>query len=230
MPSTQHGVAERLDAVRARIARACHRAKRDPSSVMLVAVSKGHAPLRIKEAYDAGQRVFGENYAQELATKATALADLRDILWRFIGHLQRNKAKLVVPMVHSVDSVDSARLAQTLDGQAKSCTKHLKMLIQVNVGGEGQKAGCDLQDLDATVQAIRGCDHLSLEGFMTIPPLHTDPEATRPHLVRLRDLAAKYALPELSMGMSDDLEVAIEEGATIVRVGTAIFGPRHKDV
>lgn len=230
MSLTEHDVAARLQAVRQRIARACQSAGRDPGSVALVAVSKGHGPAVVKEAYDAGQRVFGENYAQELATKATALAQCLGVSWRFIGHLQRNKAQLVVPMAHSVDAVDSIRLAKALDGQASRCGKRLNVLIQVNVAGEAQKAGCSVDDLDAVVDATRACDHLKFDGFMTIPPFDANPEAARPHFARLRTLAAKYASAELSMGMSSDLEVAIEEGATIVRVGTAIFGPRSKDV
>ncbi len=193
---------------------------------MLVAVSKGHGAEKIQAAYDAGQRVFGENYAQELADKASLLERHGDVAWRFIGHLQRNKAKLVVPMVTSIDSVDSTRLARALDRQAAQIDRRLEVLVQVNVAREPQKSGCVPEDLESVVTVIQGCTHLDLRGLMTIAPLEEDPEAARAHFERLRELSAEFSLPELSMGMSDDMEIAIEEGSTIVRIGTAIFGPR----
>lgn len=216
-------LAERLAAVRERIASACARAGREPEDVQLVAVSKRHPPEAIREAYALGQRVFGENYVQEMVDKADALADLEDLRWHFIGHLQRNKAKHVARVHALVETVDTPRLAAEL---AKRAEGTLPVLAQVNVGAEDQKSGCAIEELPALIDAIRSHDALALRGLMTIPPFGRDPEQTRPHFVKLRELAAAHGLREVSMGMSADLEVAIEEGATIVRVGTAIFGPR----
>lgn len=217
-------VAERLASVRARIEAAVAAAGREPGSVRLVAVSKRHPPEAIREAHAAGQRIFGESYAQELEAKAAALADL-DLEWRFIGHLQRNKAKVVVGAGAGVDSVDSRRLASALHKRASGEGAVLGVRIQVNVAGEAQKSGVDPAELDSLVAHVGGLDALRLEGLMTIPPAG-DPEDARPHFRALVAHAARHGLPVRSMGMSSDLEVAIEEGATEVRVGTAIFGPR----
>lgn len=219
-------VPARLGAVRERIARACERAGREPSSVRLVAVSKVHGPEMIRAAYDAGQRDFGENYVQEMVGKARALAELRDLRWRFIGHLQRNKAKHVVEVARAVETVDSTRLAEALDRRARAQGARLEVLLQVNVGGEARKSGCAPGEVDALVAAVRGLEALELRGLMTVPPHTGDPEGARPFFRTLRLLAERHALAELSMGMTHDLEVAVEEGATIVRVGTAIFGAR----
>jgi hypothetical protein len=194
--------------------------------VSLVAVSKKHPPEAIREAYGAGQRLFGENYVQELVDKAGALSDLPELRWHYVGHLQRNKAKHVARLGAFVETVSSARLAAELDKRAAAEDRGLPVLIQVNVGGEAQKSGCSVDELGTLVDEVRARRHLDLRGLMTIPPLGAEPEASRPHFARLRELAALHGLTELSMGMSGDLEVAIEEGATIVRVGTAIFGPR----
>lgn len=217
----------RLAAVRERIARACERAGRAPSSVRLVAVSKVHGPRMIRAAYDAGQRDFGENYVQEMAAKARSLGDLPGLRWRFIGHLQRNKAKHVVEVARAVETVDRVRLAEELDRRARARGLRLEVLLQVNVGGEAQKSGCAPDEVDALVASVRGLESLDLRGLMTVPPHTDDPEGARPYFRSLRALAERHALPELSMGMTHDLEVAVEEGATIVRVGTAIFGERQ---
>jgi len=148
-------IASAIDHVRQRIDRSCERAGRDPGSVQLVAVSKGHPEEVIRAAYDAGMRVFGENYAQELAAKASALSDLRDIRWRFIGHLQRNKIKLIEGARATVDTVDSARLAQALSTRALASGTELEVLLQVNVGGEAQKSGCTPDEVPALVEAVR---------------------------------------------------------------------------
>lgn len=229
-------VAERLDAVRARIASAARAARRDPASIRLVAVSKTKPPELIREAHAAGQRDFGENYVQELAQKAEALVDLPDVVWHFIGHLQRNKAKQVVRIARVVHTVDSPRLAQELgrrvaEWRAESPGRErLRVLVEVNVGGEAQKSGCRPGDLAAVLQAIAEQPALHAVGLMTVPPHTDDPAGARPffdELVRLRDAhGGAELLPELSMGMTHDLEHAIHAGATVVRVGTAIFGER----
>ena len=219
-------IASAIDHVRQRIDRSCERAGRDPGSVQLVAVSKGHPEEAIRAAYDAGMRVFGENYAQELAAKASALSDLRDIGWRFIGHLQRNKIKLIEGARATVDTVDSARLAQALSTRAGASGSDLEVLLQVNVGGEAQKSGCAPDEVPALVEAVRVLPNISLRGLMTVAPHLDEVEATRPFFAALRGLAEAHGLPELSMGMTHDLEQAVAEGATMLRIGTAIFGPR----
>jgi pyridoxal phosphate enzyme (YggS family) len=219
-------VADGLERVRVRIASACARAGRDPSEVALVAVSKVHPAAAVREAYEAGQRLFGENYVQELVDKAEALSGLPGLAWHFIGHLQRNKAKAVVEIGALVETVDSVRLAAELDRRAAAVSRTVPVLLQVNVAGEAQKSGCRPEDLFALVSEVRALPHLELRGLMTIPPLGEAPEASRRHFAMLRALAAEHGLRELSMGMSADLEAAVEEGATIVRVGTAIFGER----
>lgn len=220
------GVAARLAAVRARIDAACARAGRDPSGVELVAVSKTQPAEAVRAAYVAGQRVFGENYVQELVAKAAALSDLDGLRWHFVGHLQRNKAKDVAGVARCVETVDSPRLAEALAKRVSPGMPPLEVMLQVNVGGEVQKSGCAPEELPALIDAVRAAPSLSLRGLMTVPPFGESPEASRPHFRALRALAERHGLSELSMGMSADLEVAIEEGATIVRVGTAIFGAR----
>ncbi len=224
-------LAERLAGVHARIERAAVAAGRDPATVRLVAVSKTHGPEAVREAYSAGQRVFGESYAQELVDKAARLADLGDIEWHFIGHLQTNKARLVARTAHVVHTVDTTVLARELGKRAEAARegRRLPVLVEVNVGGEAQKAGTSPADLEEVLQAVVAQGSLLLRGLMTMPPAG-DPSAARrvfETLVSLRNLHGGAArLPELSMGMSDDLEIAVACGATLVRVGTAIFGPR----
>jgi pyridoxal phosphate enzyme (YggS family) len=215
-------VAANLRDVRERIVRAAERARRDPASIALVAVSKLHEAAAIRAAYSAGQRRFGENYVQELEGKASELAALDEIEWHFIGHLQRNKVRSVLRAHPVVHTVDSTRLATEL-AQRAAGDERVRVLLQVNVAREPQKSGIAPEELDALVSQVRGAPTLELRGLMTIPPEAGDP---RPHFRALRELAAKHALTELSMGMSADLDAAIEEGSTIVRVGTAIFGAR----
>jgi PLP dependent protein len=221
-------VVEGLAAVRARIAAACARAGRSASDVRLIAVTKRHGPEAIRAAYAQGQREFGENYVQELAEKARALGDLPDLQLHLIGHLQRNKLKDLLRLgegLRSIDTVDSARLAEALAERAAVSGRTLEVLIQVNPAGETQKSGVAEADLGALVVAVRALPALKLTGLMSIPP-NVEPEQRRAHFRRVRELARSFELSELSMGMTDDLEQAIEEGATQVRVGTAIFGER----
>jgi pyridoxal phosphate enzyme (YggS family) len=224
-------IAERLTEVRARISRAARDAGRDAGEIRLVAVSKTHGAALIREAYAAGQREFGENYVQELTRKADELRDLPGIAWHVIGRLQRNKCKLVVPLAALVHSVDSIRLAREL-GKRAAADNPLSVLVEVNVGGEAQKTGCAPAELGGLLEAVAAEPALSLRGLMTVPPHTDDPAGARPffdELVRLRDQhGGAERLPELSMGMTHDLEHAIVAGATIVRVGTAIFGERPR--
>ena len=219
-------IASAIQRVRLRIERACERAGREQGSVQLVAVSKGHPEEAIRAAYDAGMRTFGENYAQELAAKASALSDLQDIRWRFIGHLQRNKIKLIEGARATVDTVDSVRLAQAISTRAATRATNVEALLQVNVGGEAQKSGCTPEEVPQLVEAVRVLPNVTLRGLMTVAPHLDDVEATRPFFAALRELAEAHGLPELSMGMTHDLEQAVVEGATMLRIGTAIFGPR----
>ncbi len=213
-------VAASLARVREQLARAADRAKRDPASIALVAVSKLHDASAIRAAYDVGQRLFGENYVQELDEKARALASLPDLAWHFIGHLQRNKVKTVLAAHPVIHTLDSERLATEIGQRADT---NVGVLIQVNVAREPQKSGVAPEELDALVAYVRAIEKLDLRGLMTIPPEGQD---ARPHFRALRELAERHALRELSMGMSADLDAAVEEGATLVRIGTAIFGAR----
>ena len=193
----------------------------------LLAVSKTKPEAMIREAYAAGQRDFGENYVQELCAKAAALADLPDLRFHLIGPLQRNKAKQIVSVASLVHTVDRASLAEELSKRAAAAGKTLRVLLEVNVSGEASKAGCAPSEAPALAAAVRSSPGLALAGLMTIPPDTDDRELARPYFRSLRELRDAIGdLPELSMGMSHDFEIAIEEGATIVRVGTAIFGSR----
>lgn len=222
-------VAEGLAKVRDRIARAASAASRDPAHVKLVAVSKTKPASAVREAYEAGQRDFGENYAQELVDKAAQLADLVDLRWHFIGHLQSNKARFVAPLAYMVHTVDGPSLARELGKRAAAHGRErLPVLVEVNVGGEAQKHGSAAAELRDVLAAVDAEPALHLRGLMTIPP--NDLEGARrafEALASLRELHGGAArLPELSMGMSDDLELAVAAGSTLVRVGTAIFGSR----
>ena len=225
-------VVENLRAVRQRIATACTDAGRAAEDVTLIAVSKTQPSAAIREAYLAGQRDFGENYVQELVRKAEELADLRDLRWHLIGHLQRNKARLVAARITVLHTVDSSELALELGKRraASGETTPLQVLVEVNIGGEAQKHGAQPAELGPLLSSIEQQAELSLRGLMCVPPFTEDPAGARPYFERLRQLRDAHGgaarLPELSMGMTSDLEHAVAAGATLVRVGTAIFGPR----
>jgi PLP dependent protein len=219
------GLAERVARVRERVAEAARRAGRNQTEVTLIAVSKTHPPELVREAHRAGLTAFGENYVQELRAKQTALADIADLAWHFVGGLQRNKAKEVVGRVALLHALDGVPLAEALSRRAPAGVVQ-DVLVEVNVGGEASKAGVAPADLPALLGALPAFPGVRCRGLMAIPPPALRPEDNRPHFRALAALARAHGLAELSMGMSDDFEVAIEEGATLVRVGTAIFGPR----
>ena len=229
-------VAEIIARIQEQIDRAARRAGRNPGEITLMAVSKTFPPARIREAYAAGLRIFGENRVQEFAGKSEAVRDLVGTEWRLIGHLQSNKANKAAELFSAIDSVDSLKLAEKLNASAEKLDKKLNVLIEVNVGGEQAKSGVDPQsnELEELLKAAAGWDHLRIRGLMTIPPFTEDPEGARPYFRQLRALRdtisarqlAKISMSTLSMGMSHDFEVAIEEGSTCVRIGTAIFGER----
>ena len=223
-------IAENLRLVRERIAAAARAAGRDPAAVRLVAVSKTKDAAAIRAAYAAGQRDFGESYAQELTAKAEALADLPDLRWHFIGHLQTNKARAVAKVASWVHSVHNLALARELDRRVAAAGRPpLPVLLEVNIGGEAQKHGAAPSEAGALAEGVAASPNLALRGLMTVPPAGDGAEAARVFraLRALRDeLGGASRLPELSMGMSGDLEEAIAEGATWVRIGTAIFGER----
>jgi pyridoxal phosphate enzyme (YggS family) len=224
---------DRLADVRARAASAARKAGRDAGSVRLLAVTKGVPAERIREAADAGQLAFGENRVQEAETKRAALPALE---WHLIGQLQRNKARLACEIFSLIHSVDRAELAQALARHAAALGRRVRVLVQVNIDEEPQKGGVAPASASALVHEIASLPALELAGLMAIPRPQPDPEAMRPAFARLRRLreqirleaAGGPALEELSMGMSDDFEIAIQEGATIVRVGSAIFGARGR--
>lgn len=231
-------IADNIARLRERISQAAARAGRNPDSVTLMAVSKTVEPARIREAYAAGIRVLGENRVQEFAEKGTALKDLAQAEWHLIGHLQSNKTNRAAELFHAVDSVDSLRLAQRLNQAAQQSGKTLSVLIEINAGGEESKSGIAVSspELEDLLQGVSSLAHIQVRGLMTIPPLTEDPQGARAYfriLRELRDRIASRNLPRiqmdvLSMGMSHDFEVAVEEGSTCVRVGTAIFGVRPK--
>ncbi|MEN6527314.1 MAG: YggS family pyridoxal phosphate-dependent enzyme [Candidatus Polarisedimenticolia bacterium] len=224
-------LAERLAAVRARIDAAARRVGRDPSGVTLVAVSKTHPAEAVREALAAGQTLFGENRVQEAEGKIPLVAGAR---WHLVGRLQRNKARRAVELFELIHSVDSPRLAETLDRLGKERGRPVEALVEINVGGEASKGGFAPDEFLAALDELAGRPGLLVRGLMTVPPPVADPEEARPYFRRLVALgreAAARALPNVvveqySMGMSDDFEIAVEEGATLVRVGTAIFGAR----
>jgi hypothetical protein len=231
-------IADNVAAIHERIARAAARVHRSPDSITLMAVSKTVEPERIKEAYAAGLRVFGENRVQEFESKSAALSELKDAEWHLIGHLQSNKAKKAAESFHAVDSVDSLRLAEKLNQAAAESNKKLNVLLEIKVGQEESKAGITLDspELENLLRAAPQLTNLNIRGLMTVPPFTDNPEGARPYFRLLRDLRDQITarkLPAiqmdvLSMGMSHDFEVAIEEGSTCVRVGTALFGTRPK--
>jgi len=214
----------RLAAVRERIARAAERAGRDPQEITLLAVTKVFPAEAIRAAYDLGLREFGENYVQEFEGKAAAVRDLGGARFHLIGHLQSNKSKRAAELFQVIQTVDAARLARRLDETGHA----LEVMLEVKLSGEEAKSGAMPEEIGGLIEAVRGCSNLRLGGLMTMPPWSDDPEAARPYFRRLRELAQRHGLRGLSMGMSHDLEAAIEEGATCVRVGTALFGKRKR--
>src|SRR5579863_7203756 len=226
-------IEQNIAQIRERIAAACQRSGRSVAQVKLVAVSKTVPPDRIRLAYDAGVRDFGENRVQEAEAKRPLLSDLT-ATWHLIGHLQSNKARPARELFHWVHSVDSLRLATKLDKSAVCSGERLQVLLEVNLGDEPSKSGAKENEVLQLAEQIGGLETLELRGLMTVPPFLENPGQVRPYFRRLRELAAKIesarlpgvSMNDLSMGMSHDFEVAIEEGATIVRVGTAIFGER----
>lgn len=228
-------IASNVAEIRERVAGAAQRAGRR-DDVVLMGVSKTFPAEAVREAYAAGIRVFGENRVQEFAEKFSALAHLPDAEWRLIGHLQSNKAGKAAELFNAVDSVDSLRLAERLNASAAALGKKLRVLIEINIGGEEAKAGLPpaSPELEEILQAAPRLQHLEIQGLMAIPPFFENPEEARPYFRKLREARDGIAQRELSgvgmavlsMGMSQDFEVAVEEGSTCVRVGTAIFGTR----
>jgi hypothetical protein len=231
-------IAQNLHAVRERIAAAARRASRSPDDIALMAVTKTFGPDAIRAAYSAGQRLFGENRVQEFAAKFSALRDLKEADFHMIGHLQTNKAAKALEVFSAVDSVDSVHLADKLNTAAEKLGKRVPVLIELNLGGEQSKSGVApvSQEFGALLESAARLQHLEFRGLMTIPPFTEDPEGARPYFRRLREIRDNIArrnlpairLDTLSMGMSHDFEVAIEESSTCVRLGTAIFGERGK--
>lgn len=231
-------IADNLATVQERMHTAAQRSGRSRDEIALMAVSKTHPPQLIREGYEAGLRLFGENRVQEFAGKAEAVSSLAGAQWHMIGHLQTNKAAKAAELFSAVDSVDSVRLAQRLNAAAQDLGKKIPVLIEINIGGESAKSGiaADSPDLEALLASAPQLDHLDFRGLMTVPPFTEDPQQARPYFRKLRELRDRFAIRKfpavhmetLSMGMSHDFEVAIEEGSTCVRVGTAIFGERTK--
>jgi pyridoxal phosphate enzyme (YggS family) len=227
-------IAERVATVRQRIARAAERASRPPEEITLVAVSKTWPAEAVRAAFAAGVRHFGENRVQEAEAKIDRLAELRPrgLRWHLVGHLQSNKARRAAALFDVVESVDSVKLAERLARAGEESGSTLRVLVQVDLAGEAAKSGLAENALEDALRGMRDLAALSVDGLMVLPPYLDDPEEVRPYfarLRRLRDRAAEAGLldgNELSMGMSHDFETAVEEGATIVRVGTAIFGER----
>lgn len=229
MPATE-GIAERLRTVREQIARAARRSGRGPEAVRLVLAGKTQPPEALRAAHEAGARDFGENYVQEAAAKRAALGELEGVTWHLIGHLQTNKAKGAVKAFGLIHTLDSVRLADALERAGPS--PPVRVLVEVNLGGEPSKSGVAPAAAEPLIEAVRG--KVEVAGLMAIAPPAETAEQARPWFAALRDLRARLAaatglaLSELSMGMTEDFEVAIEEGATIVRVGRAVFGERRR--
>lgn len=230
-------IAGNIARIRERIHAAARKVGRAPEEITLMGVTKTVGPQRIREAYEAGLRIFGENRVQEFAEKADALKDLNNVEWHMIGHLQTNKAAKAAELFASIDSVDSLRLARKLNAAVAELGKKLPVLIEINIGGEEAKSGVvpDSSDLKDILSAAPELSWLRMRGLMTVPPYNDDPEGSRPYFRRMRELFEQISrqcidgisMEIVSMGMSHDFEIAIEEGATSVRVGTAIFGERQ---
>lgn len=216
-------IADRLAQVHERIGKAALAAGRDPSDITLIAVSKVKPAADLRAAYNAGQRHFGENYIQEFDGKSAELGNLPEAIFHFIGKLQSNKTKHAARLFQVVQTVDSVKLARRLN----DCATPLDIFLEVKLSPEETKGGLDEADLPELVEYCGGLEHVRLRGLMGMPPWFEDPEEVRPYFRRLRQLADNHNLAEVSMGMSHDLEAAIQEGSTLVRVGTAIFGERN---
>jgi PLP dependent protein len=219
---------QRLENLEARVSRAVGRAGRARVDVTVVAVSKKFSADAMKEAYRAGLRHFGENYVQEFAAKQPMLSEIPEARFHFIGHLQANKSRQAAGLFQVIHTVDSSRLLQRLDAAAQEAGKVLEVLLEIKLSGEESKSGADASGIADLLSAAVSCHSVRVTGLMTMPPWSEDAEKSRPYFQRLAALARQYRLPQLSMGMSNDFEVAIEEGATLIRVGTALFGPRPK--
>lgn len=211
--------------MRSRIARAAEHARRDPAGILLLAVTKVFPASVIRDAYELGLREFGENYVQEFEGKAPEVASLEGARFHLIGHLQSNKSKKAAELFHTIQTVDSPKLARRLNEAGRD----LDVMLEVKLSGEEAKSGAAPEELPELIAAVRECPRLRLTGLMTMPPWSDDPEAARPYFRRLRELGERDGVAGLSMGMSHDLEAAIEEGATCIRVGTALFGTRKKE-
>jgi PLP dependent protein len=232
VPAEATAISANLERVRERIERATARAWRRPEEITLVAVSKTVSPEAIRAAYDLGLRHFAENRVQEFEAKQPKLSNL-EAAWHFIGHLQRNKARRAMHLFDRIDGIDSLSLAQTLESEALAQGKRVPVLIEVRLSDEAKKTGIPEASLPALTESIAApSSHLQLRGLMTVPPYFEDPERTRPYFRKLREMKDELSerlaspLPVLSMGMSHDFEIAIEEGATEIRVGTGLFGER----
>ena len=224
MQAAVANLAERLAAVRERMARAAEKARRNPADILLLAVTKVFPASVIREAYARGLRDFGENYVQEFEQKAPEVRGLAGARFYLIGHLQSNKSKKAAELFDAIQTVDSTKLAQRLNDSGRP----LDVMLEVKLSGEEAKSGAAPEELPDLIAGVRACAHLRLKGLMTMPPWSEDPERSRPYFRQLHALAERHGLTQLSMGMSHDLEVAIEEGATCIRVGTALFGRRQR--
>lgn len=217
---------QNLISIVSRVERAAERVGRDAKTLRVIAVSKRQPPEAIALAYELGVREFGENYIQELHQKRTALAQLDEARWHLIGRLQRNKARHAVELAQVIHTLDSIKLVEEVSKRAVTSNVVVEAFIAVNLAQEPQKSGCSEEELPDIVAAARGSRGLKVVGLMAIPPACDNPEQVRPYFGQLREAAKRMALPRLSMGMSSDFEVAIEEGATDVRIGSALFGAR----
>lgn len=226
MPPKVADITDRLARLTSRINEACHKAGRDPSEVSLVAVTKTLSTDTIRAGLSAGLTVFGENYIQEAQAKINEINS--SAVWHFIGHLQTNKAKYAVRLFNLIHSVDNIKLARELNKRAGSAGRGIPILVQINISGEESKSGVSKDQAEELIHEVLEFPHLETRGLMTVPPFFESPDLARPYFKALRELKEKIGPPliDLSMGMTGDFEVAIEEGATIIRVGTAIFGPR----
>ena len=228
-------ISDNINSIREKISRACARAGRSTSEITLLAVGKTFPSSAVREAVRAGVADVGENYVQELLSKRGDLSG-SDVRWHFIGHLQSNKVKNVAPWIHMIHAVDSTALAIEIDRRAAKAGRVIECLLEVNTTGESTKFGVAPGDVTALVKSLAPCANISLGGLMTIGPFLPDPEGSRPMFRRLRELKGEIGslsqvnvtMRHLSMGMTGDFEVAIDEGATLIRIGTAIFGPRTR--